>query len=135
VPDRGEKHDQVVDRAAEYAADQDPERARQVAELRRQDRSEQRAGRGDGREMVPEEHELVGLHIVVAVGHLHRRGLPFRVHSQHRPGQEEPVEAVGEGEDAQGHENQGDRIHGGASFAAAGDMLSMPPRTVKRRRP
>jgi hypothetical protein len=55
----------VVHRAADDAADQQPEKARQVAVLGRQDRAHQRAGGGDGREVLAEVDPLVGRHIVL----------------------------------------------------------------------
>ena len=63
----GEQHDCVVYRTADDAADQQPEKARQVAVLGRQDRAHQRAGGGDGREVLAEVDPLVGRHIVLAI--------------------------------------------------------------------
>ena len=45
APHRGEQDDEVLHRAAEHDADDDPDRAGQVAELRREHRADQRARR------------------------------------------------------------------------------------------
>ena len=60
--------DEVVHRAAERDADEDPEQPGQEAELRRQHRADQRAGAGDGGEVVAEQHPAVGGDEVLAVG-------------------------------------------------------------------
>ena len=64
---RDEQDDEVLHRAGEHHAGQDPQRARQVAHLRGEHRADQRAGAGDGREVVAEQHVLVGGHVVEAV--------------------------------------------------------------------
>ena len=51
--DRGGEDHEVLHGAAECDADDDPDDAGQVAELRREGRPDQRSGAGDGREMVP----------------------------------------------------------------------------------
>ena len=67
-----EEHDEVVlHRAGEDDADDDPERARQVAHLGCEDRADERSGTGDGREVVAEEdapvrrHEVLGVVVVL----------------------------------------------------------------------
>ena len=57
---REEEHDHVLDGAGEDDADDDPERAGQVAHLRREHRADERAGAGDRGEVVAEEHAAVG---------------------------------------------------------------------------
>ena len=52
---------------AEHGADDDPERSGEVAELRGERRADQRAGAGDGREVMAEDDPLVGGLEVVAV--------------------------------------------------------------------
>ena len=59
--------DEVVHAPAEHRADEQPQEARAVAELRRQHRSDQRPGAGDRGEVVPEQHPLVRRDVVVAV--------------------------------------------------------------------
>ena len=69
--------DEVLHGAAEHDADDEPERAGQIAELRGEHRADQRSGAGDGREMMAEEHPAVGRHEVAAVVEpLGRRGAP-----------------------------------------------------------
>ena len=57
----------MVHAARENAADQDPKEARHVAELRCKHRPEKGTRGGDGREVMAEEHVLVGWHEVLAV--------------------------------------------------------------------
>jgi hypothetical protein len=69
VAHRGDQRRRVVDRADEDHAEADPQEARQPAELlARQDRSDDRPGGGDRREVLPEEVERPGRHEVDAVG-------------------------------------------------------------------
>jgi hypothetical protein len=63
----------VLHTAAEHRTDEDPERARQIAELRRERRADQRTGAGDGGEVVAEYDPLVGRHEVAAVVEAFRR--------------------------------------------------------------
>ena len=69
---RDEQDHEVLHRAGEDHAGQDPEQARQVAHLRGEHGADQRAGAGDGREMVAEQHVAVGRDVVepvvVAIG-------------------------------------------------------------------
>ena len=60
---------------AKHHAGQDPQHAGQVAHLRGQHGADQRAGAGDGGEMVAEQHVAVGRHVVEAVVELVGRGL------------------------------------------------------------
>ena len=94
-----------MDAAGHHAADQDPERARHVAELRGDDRAKQRAGRGDGREVVSEEDVFVGLDVVVTV--VDRFGGRNAVFAQVHDllGQIQAVEPVRDGEDTRRREN------------------------------
>ncbi len=56
---RSEKHNHVVHAAAESCADQDPKRAGQKTELRRQHRADQRPRPRDRREMMAENHPTI----------------------------------------------------------------------------
>ena len=67
APGREEEHEHVLDGAREHDADDDPERARQVAHLRREHRPDQRAGAGDRREVMPEQDAAFGGHEVETV--------------------------------------------------------------------
>ena len=62
------QNDEVVDRAAERRADQDPERAGEIPELGREHGPDQGSRRGDRGEVVSEENEAVGGDEVAAVG-------------------------------------------------------------------
>ena len=112
-----EKHDHVVHRAAQYATDDDPQRARQPSELRGQHGPQQRSGAGDGGEVMAEQHEPVRLVVVVPIGQCDGGRRPIRIDADDLGGQEDAVLAVGQGEDAQGHENQRKRVHQTVSFA------------------
>ncbi len=114
----GEQHDCVVHRAADDAADQQPEKARQVAVLGGQYRADQRTGGGDGREVLAEVDPLVGRHIVLAIFQLVGGGDQFVVSLQHLAHKEHAVEAIGNGEDAEGRNDKSDCVlHGGVSFS------------------
>ena len=68
VAARGQQQDRhVLDAAADDGADQDPQRAGQIAELRGERRADQRAGAGDGGEVVAEDDPAMGRHEVAAV--------------------------------------------------------------------
>ena len=60
----GAQHDEVLHGAGEHDAGEHPQRARQIAHLRREHGADQRAGAGDGREVVAEQHVAVGRHVV-----------------------------------------------------------------------
>src|SRR5882724_4842023 len=64
---RAEKNDEILHAAGECRADDQPERARQVSELRGERGANERPGARDGGEMVAEEHPLIGGHEVPAV--------------------------------------------------------------------
>ena len=67
APDRAEQDDEVLHRAGEHHADENPQRPGQVSHLRGQHRPDQRPGARDRREMVPEHDVFVGGHVVEAV--------------------------------------------------------------------
>ncbi len=64
---RNEENDEILHRAGEDDADQQPQRAGQIAHLRREHRADQRACPGDGREMMAEQHLFVGRHVIEPV--------------------------------------------------------------------
>ena len=82
APQRADQDGEVLHRAAQHHADQDVERAGQVAELGGQDRAHQRARPGDRREVVAEHHPAVGRDEVLAVAPLVRG----RRRARHRAG-------------------------------------------------
>ena len=65
--DGAEEDDEVLHGAAEHRADEDPQGAGQIAELGGQHGADQRAGSGDGGEVVAEDDPFVGGHEVLAV--------------------------------------------------------------------
>src|SRR5207245_1393021 len=64
---RREQDDEILYGATQHRADDDPQRPRQVAELRGQRRTYQRAGSGDRGEVMAEDDPLVGGLEIVAV--------------------------------------------------------------------
>ena len=104
--------DEVLHAAAQHRADEDPQRARQVAELRRQRRADQRPGAGDGGEVVAEHDPAVGRHEVAAVVEaLGRRGARG-VEDQHLGRDEGAVEAVADGIDADRRDDEPEAVDG-----------------------
>src|SRR5208283_3019888 len=107
----GEKNDHVMDRPGNYRSDDDPEGARQIAELSCQDWSEQGACRRDGRKMMSEKYILVGRVVIEAVLKRVGRSRPVGVQTQDPVRYEHAVVTVGQGKDTQGNEYKGQRIH------------------------
>ena len=66
--DGGAEDDEVLHRAAEHDADDDPQDAGEVAELRGEGRADERAGSGDGGEVMAEDDPSVGRDEVASVG-------------------------------------------------------------------
>ena len=67
APGREEQHGHVLHRAGEHDAGEDPQRAGQIAHLRREHRADQRPGAGDRGEMMAEQHVAVGRNVIEAV--------------------------------------------------------------------
>ena len=88
---------EVLHGAAEHDADQDPERAGQVAELRREDRADERARPGDRGEVVAEDDPAVGRDEVAPVVEPHGRRRAPVVEREDPPREEARVEAVADG--------------------------------------
>jgi hypothetical protein len=106
VAARGEEQDgHVLHATAEHRAHQQPERARQVAELHRQGGADQRTGAGNGGKVMPEHHPAMGGNVVAAVVQSfggRGAGLVDHVH----PGLDPlGVKAVAQGVDAHGRRN------------------------------
>ncbi len=91
---RQEQHSHILDRAREHDADENPQRAGQIAHLRREHRPDQRAGASYGREMMSEEHVAIGRHVIEAVVATIGGRLSRRVHAQHLVGDEKTVEPI-----------------------------------------
>ncbi len=112
APRGDEEHDEILHRAREHHARQQPQQAGHVAHLRSQHRAHQRPCARDGGEMVAEQHVLVGGHVVqpvvVAPG---RRGAPG-IQPQHALGDEQAVVAVGDQIDADRRDDDPERADG-----------------------
>ena len=93
-----------------HGADDDPERAGQVAELRGEHRADQRTGSGDGGEVVAEDDPLVGGLEIVAVAQALGGGGALVVEHHDARGDEFGVEAVGGGVAAGGGEDQPEAV-------------------------
>ena len=78
----GEKNHHVMHRAAENAADKNPQRAGQVAELGGQHGAHKRPGGGDGRKVVAVQNVFVGFHIVMTIGKTHSRRRAVAIKTQ-----------------------------------------------------
>ncbi len=73
VPANGcEENDEVLHRAAQHRADNDPQRARKISELRGKDRADERSGAGNGGKMMSEDDPFIGGFVIVTVAQ------PFR---------------------------------------------------------
>lgn len=93
----GEEQDhEVLHGTGQHHAGDQPQRAGQVAHLRGEYRADQRAGAGDGGEVVTEQNVLVGRDVVQAVVVEHRGGGSARVQLHHLGGDEQAVVAVGD---------------------------------------
>ncbi|MCY1226957.1 hypothetical protein D9M72_392100 [compost metagenome] len=116
VAARGDKqHHEVLHRAGKHHAGQDPQHARHIAHLRGQHRADQRAGAGDGGEVVAEQHRLVGRHVVQAVVMAPGRRHAFGIELHHLVGDKAAVVAVGDQVDAERGNHDPQRADG---FAA-----------------
>src|SRR5581483_1978543 len=92
APHRREQNHEVLDSAPEYAADNDPQRAWQITELRRDHWAHQRSGTGDGGEMVTEQDPFVRRNEIVSVIETLGRGRALVVERHHPRGNEFPIE-------------------------------------------
>src|SRR5690606_29214672 len=108
-----------------------PQGAGQVAHLRGEHRADQRAGAGDGGEVVAEQHVLVGRHEVQPVVAQHRRRGARGVKPQHPVGDEQPVVAVRDHVDGNGGHPGPQRID---RLAAAQGDSAQAERAQQRQR-
>jgi len=107
----GKEHDgHILHAAAQHRADQYPQSARQIAELRRQRRPDQRPRPGDGGEMVAEHHPPVGRHEIAPIVEAFRRRRPCFIQHQHLGRQPGAVKPVGESVNARRCGNEPDRV-------------------------
>ncbi len=104
APHGRKENDEILHRAAEHHADQNPKRAGQIAELRRQHRTDQRARPRDGREVMPEDDPLVRLHEIfsVVVNFAGRRAAV--VQRQHARGDPFGIKTIANGVSAEGRD-------------------------------
>ena len=102
MPDGSEEHYVIVDRAGQHGADNDPDRAGQEAELRREDRADQRPRAGDGREVMAEQDPFISRVIIVAVIEPDGRGDFFRIKRQDFSRQKGRIIAIGQRKNAEG---------------------------------
>ena len=101
VPDGGEQHHHIVHRAAKYAANQNPQRAGQIAELRGEHRANQRPCSRDGGKMVAVENKFVGFDVVVTISKTNRWRNAARIQFQNLVCQKNAIHPVGNGKYAQ----------------------------------
>ena len=98
--ERVAEDDEILDASAEHGADDDPQSRGQVAELRGEDRADERSGSGDRGEVMAEGDPFWGGHVVAAVVQAHRGSDVRVVEFEHAIGDEARVEAVAERIDA-----------------------------------
>ena len=110
APHRDEEDHEVLDRAGDDHAREDPERAGQVAHLRGEHGPDQWARAGDGSEVVAVQHVLVRGHVVEPVVVPHRGRGPARVDAEGLLGDELAVEAVGDEVDAERRRHEPHRV-------------------------
>ena len=97
APHRAKQNDEILHRAAEHDADENPQRPRQITELRGEHRPDERSRPGNGREMMAEDDPFVRLHEILAVVvDLARRGAAV-VERQHARGNPFGVKPVADG--------------------------------------
>ncbi len=101
-----EQNHEILHAAAEDRTGKYPESAGKIAELRRQHRADQRAGSGDGGEMVPEDHPFVGGNKVAAIFQPLGRCGALSIQDQHFGRDELAVETVTERVGADGRDHQ-----------------------------
>ena len=122
---RGPENDEVVDRARQADAGDEPDQPGSVAELRGQDRTDEGTGPCDGREVMAEEDEPVCRVIVVAVVPNVVRRRHAAVVERHDPRRDErAVIAVRDHQDAEDRKNEVQGPHRGESSKTAGTSVA-----------
>jgi hypothetical protein len=114
------QHEHVLDSPRETDTDEKPEQPRHVAILDRQHRTDERAGPGNGGEVMAEEDPFLGRMIILAVIEEVRRRRAEIVNHRDAGGEESAVVTVGDGEHGQDAEE--DR-HGVVNSARAGGCV------------
>ena len=103
-------------RAAEDDAGEDPERPRQIAELRRQGRADERPRPRDRREVVTEHDPAVRRHEVAAVVDALGRRLPAVVEREEPCREKDAIETVGNRVHGDRCDDEPDGVHGLAAY-------------------
>ncbi len=93
----GEQDHEILHGPAQHRADDNPQGARQIAELSRQHRPDQRPRPGDGREVVSKHDPLIGGFEIVPVAQAFRGSGALVVQRHHARGNEFGVEAISGG--------------------------------------
>ena len=76
TPHRAEQNDEILYGSAQHRAEENPQRSRQIAELRSQGRAHQRTRSRDRGEVMAEQNPLVGGLVIVAVAQAFRGRCP-----------------------------------------------------------
>ena len=98
--ERVAEDDEILDAAAEYGADDDPQSRRQVTKLRGEDRTDERSGAGDRCEVMAEGDPFWSGHIIAAVVQADRGSDVSVIELEHAIRDEARVEPVAERIDA-----------------------------------
>ena len=102
---RGEQRHRVVHCAADHRTGEQPDKTGEEPELRRQHRADQRAGCGDGREMLAGIGPFAGGYVVLAVFIEMRRRRLLVVYLQYLLNEKNTVIAIGDRQNAQRRQN------------------------------
>ena len=105
------EYDKILNGTGEDDPGQDPERSGKIAHLSREHRPDQRSCAGDGGEMVAEQDESIGRHIVEAVLQPHSGRYPSRIQPEHLRRDKLAVKAVSDGIGAQCRGDHPSGIH------------------------
>ena len=113
VANGGHERREVVHAADEDAADEDPQECRHPAERHSgEDRADDRSGRRNRREMLPEQ-ELRRDRLVVDVVSERDGGGGSVAIELEEPGEQAAIDAVGEQQDDGARDEDGEQAHGG----------------------
>jgi len=105
-PHGEEQDDEVLHTTAKDSAGQYPKRPRKITELRGEHRPHQRAGPGNGRKVMSEDHPFIGGNEIAAIVQSLGRSGPLSIEGKHLGGNKLAVEAVSQGVCAEGRNHQ-----------------------------
>ncbi len=111
APGGGPQDDEVVDRAGEADAGDEPDQPGRVAELRGEHGTDERAGAGDRGEMMTEQDQAMRRMVVVAVVANMRRRRPRVVERHDARRDERAVVAIGDRQDTEDRQDDVERAH------------------------